>query len=41
MPLDDRKVAQIKRCLAKGKLKITVSKLDLAAGKVGDPWLYD
>jgi hypothetical protein len=41
MPLDDRKIAAIKRCLAKGKLTITVSKVDLATGRLGDPYLYD
>lgn len=41
MPLDDKKIAAIKRCLAKGKLTITVSKVDLTRGRLGDAWLYD
>jgi anti-sigma28 factor (negative regulator of flagellin synthesis) len=35
------KVAAIKRCLAKGSLKVTVSRADLLRGRVRDPWLYD
>jgi hypothetical protein len=41
MPLDAAKVKAIQKCIAKGTLKITVSKVDLAAGRAGDPWLYD
>ena len=41
MPLDDRKIEAIKRCIAKGTLKITVSRVDLAAGRLGAGWLYD
>jgi hypothetical protein len=41
MPLDDKKVAAIKRCIAKGRLKITLSRVDLAGGRLGDAWLYD
>jgi hypothetical protein len=41
MPLDARKIAAIKRCLDKGHLTITVSRVDLAGGKIGDAWLYD
>jgi anti-sigma28 factor (negative regulator of flagellin synthesis) len=41
MPLDARKVAAIKRCLDKGKLTITVSRVDLVAGRAGDGYLYD
>jgi anti-sigma28 factor (negative regulator of flagellin synthesis) len=41
MPLDEAKVKAIKRCIEKGTLKITISKVDLAAGRAGDPWLYD
>lgn len=40
-PLDPKKVAAIQKCLAKGSLSITVSRVDLAAGRAGDPWLYD
>jgi hypothetical protein len=39
--LDEQKIAQIQRCLAKGKLSISVSKVDLAKGRVRDAWLYD
>ena len=41
MPLDARKIKAIQRCLEKGQLSITVSKVDLAAGRIGDGWLYD
>lgn len=39
--LDENKIAQIQRCIAKGSLSITLSRVDLAAGRAGDPWLYD
>jgi anti-sigma28 factor (negative regulator of flagellin synthesis) len=41
MPLDARKIKAIQKCIEKGSLKITVSKVDLAAGRIGDAWLYD
>ena len=41
MPLDAKKVAAIQKCLKKGELKITVSRVDLASGRIGDAWLYD
>jgi len=41
MPLDTKKIKAIQKCLEKGKLTITVSKVDLAAGKVGESWIYD
>jgi hypothetical protein len=41
MPLDSRKIKAIQKCIAKGSLTITVSKVDLAAGRIGDAWLYD
>jgi len=41
MPLDDRKIKAIQKCIAKGTLEVTVSRVDLASGAVGDPWLYD
>ena len=43
LPLDDTKVAAIKRCIAKGQLSITISRVDLAAGRLrlGDPYKYD
>lgn len=41
MPLDPAKVKAIQRCIAKGRLSITVGKVDLATGRVGDGWLYD
>jgi len=40
-PLDDQKVKQIQKCIAKGKLTVTVNSVDLAAGRLGDAWLYD
>ena len=41
MPLDAKKIKAIQRCIAKGKLTITVSKVDLATGRIGAAWLYD
>jgi hypothetical protein len=41
MPLDAKKVKAIQRCIDKGTLRITVSKVDLAAGRIGASWLYD
>jgi hypothetical protein len=40
-PLDATKAAAIRRCLAKGTLSVTVNKVDLGAGRIGDAWLYD
>lgn len=40
-PLSASKVAAIQRCLAKGTLRVTINKVDLAAGRLRDPWLYD
>jgi anti-sigma28 factor (negative regulator of flagellin synthesis) len=40
-PLDAAKAAAIRRCLAKGTLSVTVNKVDLGAGRIGDAWLYD
>ena len=39
--LDATKAAAIRRCLAKGTLKVTVSKADLLRGRVRDSWIYD
>ena len=41
MPLDEKKVRAIHKCIEKGTLEITVTKLDLANSTVGDSWLYD
>jgi len=41
MPLDAAKTKAIQRCIQKGELKITINKVDLAAGKIGEAWLYD
>ncbi len=41
MPLDATKVKAIQRCIDKGTLKITLNKVDLSTGKLGDGWLYD
>lgn len=41
MPLDAAKAKAVQRCIEKGELKITVNKVDLAAGKIGEAWLYD
>jgi len=39
--LSPERIAAIKKCLAKGTLRVTVSKTDLLKGRVKDPWLYD
>jgi hypothetical protein len=39
--LDATQAAAIRRCLAKGTLRVKVSKADLLRGRVKDPWLYD
>ena len=41
MPLDPQRVNAIKRCIAKGELRISVSKVDLATGRIGEGWIYD
>lgn len=41
MPLDNKKIKAIQKCIEKGTLTITVSKVDLAAGRIGSAWLYD
>jgi hypothetical protein len=41
MPLDAKKIKAIQRCIEKGRLTITVSKVDLASGRLGDGWIYD
>jgi hypothetical protein len=41
MPVDAAKAKAIQRCIAKGTLSITVSKVDLQTGRIGDAWLYD
>ena len=39
--LNAESIAAIKKCLAKGTLRVTVNKADLLRGRVKDPWLYD
>jgi hypothetical protein len=41
LPIDARKAAAIQRCLEKGKLTITINKIDLATGRLADGYLYD
>jgi hypothetical protein len=41
MPLDEKKIKAIHKCIEKGMLEVTLSKVDLATGDVGDSWLYD
>jgi anti-sigma28 factor (negative regulator of flagellin synthesis) len=41
MPLDAKKIAAIKRCIDKGTLTVTLSKVDLSGGKLSGPWIYD
>jgi hypothetical protein len=40
-PLNATKAAAIRRCLAKGTLSVTVSKVNLRGGRIEEPWLYD
>jgi anti-sigma28 factor (negative regulator of flagellin synthesis) len=40
--LDAEKVAAIKKCLEKGKLTISINKVDLTSlGRSGNPYIYD
>ncbi|MFC5742368.1 hypothetical protein [Dyella tabacisoli] len=41
MPLDEKKIAAIHRCIQKGSLKVTLNRVDLVSGKLGSGWLYD
>jgi hypothetical protein len=41
LPLDAEKINAIQRCIKKGNLSITISKVNLAGGKLGDGYLYD
>jgi anti-sigma28 factor (negative regulator of flagellin synthesis) len=41
LPVDEQKVKEIQACLAKGRLKISVTKVDLASGRLGNGYLYD
>lgn len=41
MPLDKDKVAAIRRCLAKGRLTISINRINLVTGRAGDGYLYD
>ena len=41
MPLDEKRIKAIQKCLDKGRLRVVVNKVDLATGRLGDGWLYD
>jgi len=41
MPLDEKKVKALMRCIENGNLRLTVSKVNLASGKFAESWLYD
>jgi hypothetical protein len=41
MPLDEARIQAIHKCLEKGHLSIHLSQVDLAAGRLGEGWLYD
>ena len=41
VPLDAEKVQAIQKCLAKGTLRISMSKAAATSGEKTDPWLYD
>jgi hypothetical protein len=38
---DKTKMEAIKHCVEHGELKITLSKVHLASGRVGEAWEYD
>ncbi len=41
MPIDAAKAEAIKSCVTNGALKLTLSKVNLAAGRMGEAWEYD
>jgi hypothetical protein len=41
LPIDAERIEAIKRCLAKGTLRVTLSKADLGRARLRDPYLYD
>jgi hypothetical protein len=41
LPLDAAKIKAIQKCVAKGSLKITLTKVDLAGGKLAGGYIYD
>ena len=40
-PVDPEKAEAIKRCLAKGSLRVTVGKAELSRARLSDPYLWD
>jgi hypothetical protein len=41
MPLNEEQIQAIKQCLGKKRLKITLNKVDIVKGRLGDGWKYD
>ena len=42
LQVDAEKIEAIKKCLEKGTLKITMTRIDILGGdRTGDPYLYD
>jgi hypothetical protein len=41
MPLDEERIQAIHKCLENGHLSIHLSEVDLAAGRLGEAYLYD
>jgi hypothetical protein len=39
--LNATRIKAIQKCIEKGELRVTVSNVDLSAGRIGDGWLYD
>lgn len=39
--LDPKKIEQIQRCIKKGRLTITVSKVDMSSGRPTNGYIYD
>ena len=40
-PVDAERTEAIKRCLAKGSVRVTMSKADIGRARLGDPYLWD
>jgi hypothetical protein len=41
LPLSEEKTREIHACLAKGRLKISLTHVDLASARLGDGYKYD
>jgi hypothetical protein len=41
MSLDEKKIKALNDCVEHGELQITVKKVDLGTGRIGEAWDYD